>query len=89
MESGGDMIVMMPEYQVEDLLEELVYYFDALCDQEQLKTILEASYHRFTDLENWGHKFARDSSGKLMSIPQRGLKRQPYGHLGGNQQGLG
>lgn len=78
MESGGDMIVMMPEYQVEDLLEELVYYFDALCDQDQLKTILEASYHRFCDLESWGHKFARDAQGKLMSIPQRGLKYMRY-----------
>lgn len=78
MESGGDMIVMQPEYDVNDLLDGLVYYFDALCDQEQLKTILEASYHRFRDLESWGHKFARDSNGKLLSVPQRGLKYMRY-----------
>ena len=47
MVSGGDMIVMQPEFNVKDLLDELVYYYDGLCDQEQLAVILEASYDRF------------------------------------------
>ena len=33
MVSGGDMIVMQPEFDVKDLLDELVYYYDGLCDQ--------------------------------------------------------
>ena len=28
--SGGDMIVMQPEFKVEDLLDEMVYYYDGL-----------------------------------------------------------
>ena len=66
MVSGGDMIVMQPEFNVKDLLDELVYYYDGLCDQEQLAVILEASYDRFRDLENWGHIFARDENGTLL-----------------------
>lgn len=73
MVSGGDMIVMQPEFDVKDLLDELVYYYDGLCDQEQLAVILEASYDRFRDLENWGHIFARDEKGTLLYVPQRGL----------------
>ena len=78
MVSGGDMIVMQPEFDVKDLLDELVYYYDGLCDQEQLATILEASYDRFRDLENWGHIFARDEQGTLLHVPQRGLSFMRY-----------
>ncbi len=78
MVSGGDMIVMQPEFDVKDLLDELVYYYDGLCDQEQLATILEASYGRFRDLENWGHVFARDEQGTLLHVPQRGLSFMRY-----------
>ena len=52
MMTGGDMIVMQPEFQVDDLLDDLVYYYDGLCDQTQIRTILEASYRRFLDLES-------------------------------------
>ena len=78
MVSGGDMIVMQPEFNVKDLLDELVYYYDGLCDQEQLAVILEASYDRFRDLENWGHIFARDENGTLLHVPQRGLSFMRY-----------
>lgn len=78
MVSGGDMIVMQPEFDVKDLLDELVYYYDGLCDQDQLATILEASYDRFRDLENWGHIFARDEQGTLLHVPQRGLSFMRY-----------
>ena len=78
MVSGGDMIVMQPEFDVKDLLDELVYYYDGLCDQEQLAVILEASYDRFRDLENWGHIFARDEKGTLLYVPQRGLSFMRY-----------
>lgn len=88
MMSGGDMITLQPEYNIDELVDELVYYFDGLCDQNQLRMILEHSYERFRDLESWGHVFARDTDGKLLSVPQRGLKHMrmyvyhPYGKGG-------
>lgn len=76
--SGGDMIVKQPEYRAEDLVEELVYYYDGLCEQDVLEEILNLSYDRFCDYEKMGHAFARDDAGKLMSIPQRGLDLMRY-----------
>lgn len=76
--SGGDMIVKQPEYKAEDLVEELVYYYDGLCEQDVLEEILNMSYERFCDYEKMGHAFARDDDGKLMSIPQRGLELMRY-----------
>lgn len=76
--SGGDMIVKQPEYKAEDLVEELVYYYDGLCEQDVLEEILNLSYDRFRDYESMGHVFARDESGTLMSIPQRGLDLMRY-----------
>ncbi len=78
MMSGGDMIVMQPEFHIEDLLDEMVYYYDGLCDQPLVKKILEHSYERFCDLERWGHIFARDKRGKLLCVPQRGLTYMRY-----------
>ncbi|WP_077073441.1 FAD-dependent oxidoreductase [Mailhella massiliensis] len=78
MMSGGDMIVMQPEFHVEDLLDEMVYYYDGLCDQPLVRKILEHSYERFCDLERWGHIFARDENGKLRFVVQRGLKYMRY-----------
>ena len=78
MMSGGDMIVMLPEFKVEDLLDEMVYYYDGLCDQPLVRKILEHSYDRFCDLERWGHIFARDEKGNLRAVVQRGLKYMRY-----------
>lgn len=78
MMSGGDMIVMQPEFKVEDLLDEMVYYYDGLCDQPLVRKILEHSYDRFCDLERWGHIFARDEKGNLRAVVQRGLKYMRY-----------
>lgn len=76
--SGGDMIVKQPEFKAEDLVEELVYYYDGLCEQDVLEEILNLSYDRFCDYEKMGHGFARDEDGKLLSIPQRGLSLMRY-----------
>ncbi|MFR4119652.1 MAG: FAD-binding protein [Bilophila wadsworthia] len=70
--SGGDMIVKQPEFAAKDLVEELVYYYDGLCEQDVLEEILNQSYERFKDYEKMGHEFARDDSGRLMSIPSAG-----------------
>jgi len=88
--SGGDLFAMTPDMDREKLLDELVYYYDGLCDQEVLGDILDESYARFTDYERMGHEFVRDANGKLMGIPQRGLEHvccfhsKPYGKGGSN-----
>ena len=64
--SGGDMIVKQPEFAAKDLVEELVYYYDGLCEQDVLEEILNQSYERFKDYEKMGHEFARDDSGRLI-----------------------
>lgn len=76
--SGGDMIVKQPEFEARALVDELVYYYDGLCEQDVLEEILCQSYDRFCDYEKMGHTFARDDSGALMSIPQRGLELMRY-----------
>ena len=76
--SGGDMISMQPGDDIADLLDDLVYYYDGLCDQDILEDILLQSHDRFLEYESMGHTFARDSEGKLMFIPQRGLPHMRY-----------
>ncbi len=86
--SGGDMIVKQPDMKLDDLLADLVYYYDGLADQDILAKILRESYDRFQDFESWGHKFKRNEKGELCFIPQRALDYMrfyyyhPYG-LGG------
>lgn len=75
--SGGDMIVKQPEFEASDLVDELTYYYDGLCEQDVLEEILELSYDRFMDLERMGHHFYRED-GVLQSIPQRGLDKMRY-----------
>lgn len=75
--SGGDMIVKQPEFEASDLIDELTYYYDGLCEQDVLEEILNLSYDRFMDLERMGHKFHREN-GQLQSVPQRGLEKMRY-----------
>ena len=76
--SGGDMIVNMPEDDTRELVDELVYYYDGLCEQDVLEDILRLSHERFEDLERMGHRFHRDERGRLRSVPQRGLEKMRY-----------
>ncbi|MFQ8737653.1 MAG: hypothetical protein ACLSAH_18040 [Bilophila wadsworthia] len=41
--SGGDMIVKQPDMKLDDLLDDLVYYYDGLADQKS-RAILTQSY---------------------------------------------
>ena len=75
--SGGDMIVKQPEFEASDLVDELTYYYDGLCEQDVLEEILNLSYDRFMDLERMGHRFHRED-GELQSVPQRGLEKMRY-----------
>ncbi|MFH1487613.1 MAG: FAD-binding protein [Pseudomonadota bacterium] len=92
--SGGDMIAVLHEEDVNDFVEELVYYYDGLCEQDLIEEILRQSHQRFQDYVALGHEFARGPDGKLKGIPQRGLKHfkcfvsRPYGKGGENMAGV-
>lgn len=72
------MIVKQPDMNLDNLLDDLVYYYDGLADQRLLSQILTQSYDRFMDFENWGHKFVRNDKGELCFIPQRALDYMRY-----------
>ena len=88
---GGDLIALRPGDDIDTMVDELVYYFDGLCEQDVVREILRQSQDRFDDYERMGHIFARNEKGELRSIPQRGLDHircylyRPYG-LGGEDK---
>lgn len=63
------MIVKQPDMKLDDLLDDLVYYYDGLADQKLLGQILTQSYDRFMDFENLGHKFVRNDKGEPVLHP--------------------
>ena len=70
---GGDMDVWDPHDDVMSWVDDLVYYFDGLIEQDVLELLMRTSYERFLDYEEMGHKFARDDQGNLRRVKQRGL----------------
>lgn len=71
--AGGDFDVILPSENVDDWIKDLVYYYDGLCDQELVESLLSQSYARMQDYERLGCRFFRSQDGSLKGIPQRGL----------------
>ena len=72
--SGGAMVGVVPTTDsLEGFLEDFIYYYDGLCDQELMEVILKGSYGIIRDLQNLGYKFITDEHGNLKGIPQRAL----------------
>jgi succinate dehydrogenase / fumarate reductase flavoprotein subunit len=71
--SGGDMVVCLPEDDIMKWIDDLVYYFDGLIEQDVIEDLMQRSYDRFLDYEGMTHKFARDEQGNLKRVKQRGL----------------
>jgi len=72
--SGGAMVAVVPPGDnLDGFLEDFVYYYDGLCDQELIEVILKGSYEMIQDLQKLGYKFVTDEKGKLKGIPQRAL----------------
>ncbi len=71
---GGDIDVVMPDERVEDWVQELTWYWDGLCDQNQVMELLRCSYDRFRDYQEMGCQFFQNPDGSLRGVPQRGLK---------------
>jgi succinate dehydrogenase/fumarate reductase flavoprotein subunit len=72
--SGGAMVgVVPPKESPEAFLEDFIYYYDGLCDQELMKVILEGSYPMMQELQQLGYQFITDEQGNLKGVPQRAL----------------
>ena len=71
--SGGDFDVILPGENIDDWVEDLVYYYDGLCDQELVEALLSQSYDRMKDYERLGCRFFKKEDGSYKGIPQRGL----------------
>lgn len=71
--SGGDFDVVLPGENLDDWVEDLIYYYDGLCDQELVESLLSQSYDRMKDYERLGCHFFKKDDGSYKGIPQRGL----------------
>lgn len=71
--AGGDFDAVLPGDDLDAWVEDFIYYFDGLCDQEQIEEILRRSHDRLEDYQRYGCEFFRKEDGTLKSIPQRGL----------------
>ncbi len=72
--SGGDFDVVFPGESVDDWVQEFVYYWDGLCEQDLMEKLLTHSYERFKDYERLGCEFLKKPDGSYKGVPQRGLK---------------
>ena len=71
--SDGNFIVPHEGENLMDWLDDIVYYYDGLCDQKETLDTLAKSRERFRDYEAMGHTFARNPDGSYHTAPQRGL----------------
>lgn len=71
--AGGDFEAVLPGDSVDSWLADLVYYFDGLCDQEEMEAVLEQSAARLRDYQTYGCEFLPKTDNILKSVPQRGL----------------
>ena len=72
--SGGAVVgVVPPKDSPEAFLEDFIYYYDGLCDQELMEVILRGSYPMMQELQQLGYRFIADERGNLKGVPQRAL----------------
>ncbi len=71
--SGGDFDAVLPEENLDDFVQDLVYYYDGLCQQDLVEALLGKTFDRLKDFERLGCQFLTSPDGRLKGIPQRGL----------------
>lgn len=71
--SSGTVTALASEDEVDKFVEDLVYYYDGLCEQDLIEEICKQSVYRLRDYQRLGYELITDSSGKLKTIPQKGL----------------
>lgn len=52
--AGGDFDAVLPGDDLDAWVEDFIYYFDGLCDQEQIEEILRRSHERLEDYQRYG-----------------------------------
>jgi len=84
----GGFVAVLPEENMYDFLDDIVYFFDGLCDQKLIEKILEQSIHRLEDYMRLGVEFFTKPDGKLWGLLQYGLEHvalynaKPFPHGG-------
>ena len=71
--SGGDFEAVFPNEDVQDWIRDLVWYWDGLCDQEEMTDIFSDSYARMQDYQRMGYEFLTNEQGQFMPVPQRSM----------------
>ncbi len=71
--AGGDFDAVLPGENVDDFVEDLVYYYDGLCEQDLMEKLFQQSFDRLKDYQRFGCEFLKNPDGRLKGIPQRGL----------------
>ena len=61
--SGGDFEAVFPEEKVESWIQDLIWYWDGLCDQEEMTDIFADSYARMKDYQDIGYEFLKNKQG--------------------------
>ncbi len=77
----GDVDAVIDGDSMDGCIGDLAYYWDGLCDQDVMRTILEHSEARINNYESFGCRFRRDGSGRLWGAPMRALthvKKYPH-----------
>lgn len=72
--SGGDFEAVFPEEKVESWIQDLIWYWDGLCDQEEMTDIFADSYARMKDYQDMGYEFLKNEQGEYMPVPQRSME---------------
>ena len=72
--SEGDFDAVTPGKSLDEWMQDLVYYWDGLCDQKTMKTLFGLSYDRMCDYQNMGVSYLKDKNGNLRGVAQRGLE---------------
>ena len=62
--SGGDFDSVLLGERVNDRVEDLVYYYDGLCEQDIMEEIYKTSYNRPKDYQRFGCQFLTGTGGK-------------------------
>lgn len=71
--AGGDYEAVLPPDTVDQWVQDLVYYYDGLCDQPMMEKILSRSAARMADYQGMGCEYLKKPDGQLKSVPQRAL----------------
>ena len=58
---------------MDEWVQDFIYYFDGLCDQDLMEEILKHSADRLHDYERFGCEFFKKEDGSMKYVPQRGL----------------